>query len=97
MDKVFIEHFYHMTAMDENLNWVELTHLLSLFSLNLRAFLYIYIKVLNSLSSINVTLEKSNASPLCILCMLMDKIIPHLTLTLVHTLYEESNPWEYPP
>ena len=39
------------------------------------------------------TLEKNNASPLCILCTLMPQIIPLLTLTLVHTWYEESNPW----
>ena len=61
MDKVVIEHFYHMTTMDENMNWMELTHLLSKKILNLRALLYIYIHT-----------RENNASPLCILCMLMD-------------------------
>ena len=36
------------------------------------------------------TLEKNNIYPLCILCMLMSRIIPLLTLTLIHTWYEES-------
>ena len=39
-------------------------------------------------------LEKFNTSPLCILCTLMPQIITLLTLTLVHTWYEESNPKE---
>ena len=38
------------------------------------------------------TLEKSNTSPLCILCMLMPQIIPLLTLMLVHMWYEEFAP-----
>ena len=38
------------------------------------------------------TLEKNNASPLCILCTLMPQVIPLFTLTLVCTWYEESNP-----
>ena len=38
------------------------------------------------------TLEKTNTSPLCILCPLMPQIIPLRTLKLVHTWYEESNP-----
>ena len=28
MDKVVIEDYYHMTIMDENMNWVKLTYLL---------------------------------------------------------------------
>ena len=38
------------------------------------------------------TLEKNDASPSCILCILMPQIIPLLTLTLVCMWYEESNP-----
>ena len=34
MDKVVIEGYYQMTTMDENVNWMKLTHLLSTFSLN---------------------------------------------------------------
>ena len=37
MDKVVIEDYYRVTIMDENMNWMKLTHLLSLFSLNPRA------------------------------------------------------------
>ena len=37
MDKVVIEDYYHMTTMDVNVNWMELTYLLSKFSLNPRA------------------------------------------------------------
>ena len=29
MDKVVIKDYYHMTTMDENVNWMELTHMLS--------------------------------------------------------------------
>ena len=36
MKKVGIENYYHATIMDENVNWMELAHLLSNFSLNLR-------------------------------------------------------------
>ena len=31
MDKVVIEDYYHMTTMDENMNWMELTHSLPIF------------------------------------------------------------------
>ena len=37
MDKVVLKDYYHMTTMDENVNWLKLTHLLSIFSLNLKA------------------------------------------------------------
>ncbi len=37
MDKVVIEDYYHMTTMDENVNWMKLAHLLSIFILNPRA------------------------------------------------------------
>ena len=42
---IFIEDYYRMTTMDENVNLMELTHLTSIveFSLNLRPLLYIYI------------------------------------------------------
>ena len=32
MDKVVIEDYYHLTTMDENMNWIELTNLLCQFS-----------------------------------------------------------------
>ena len=35
--KAVIENYYHMTTMDESMNWMEVTHLLSIFSLNPRA------------------------------------------------------------
>ena len=35
-------------------------------------------------------LEKNNASPLCIVCMLMPQTITLPTLMLVHICYEES-------
>ena len=31
MDKVVVEDYYHMTIMDENVNWMELAHLFSIF------------------------------------------------------------------
>ena len=35
-DLVAIEDYDHMTIMDENMKWMKLTHLLSVFPLNLR-------------------------------------------------------------
>ena len=51
MDMIVIEDYYHMTTMDENVNWMNLAHLLSMFSLNMRPFFYICLSfnVLNSL------------------------------------------------
>ena len=41
---VVIEDYYHMTTIDENMNWMKITHLFSNNSLNLRApFIYIYL------------------------------------------------------
>jgi hypothetical protein len=37
MHKGVIADYYHMTTMDENINWMKLTHLLLIISLNLRA------------------------------------------------------------
>ena len=37
MNKVFIEDYYHMTKIDENVNWIKPMHLLSIVSLNLEA------------------------------------------------------------
>ena len=53
MNKVVIEDFYNMTTIDENMNWMKLTHVLSKKSLNLMApLLYIYLcfKIINNLS-----------------------------------------------
>jgi hypothetical protein len=42
MDTIVIEDYYHMTTMNDNINWMKLTHLLSIFSLTLRVpLLYI--------------------------------------------------------
>ena len=38
MDRVIIEDYYHVTLVDENLNWMKLTHPLSRLSLNLAQF-----------------------------------------------------------
>ena len=37
MDKVIIEDYYHMTTMNEDMNWMEQTHPLSNVSLSIRA------------------------------------------------------------
>ena len=42
MDKVVIEDYYHMTVLNKNANWMELSHLLSILSLNPRAPSYTY-------------------------------------------------------
>ena len=90
---VVITDYYHMTTVDENVNWMKITHILSTFTLNLRGpfctstftskFLIIFL---------NAHLEKNNASPLCVLCKLMPQFTPLLTLTLVHMWYKNSPP-----
>ena len=40
MDKVVIGDYYHMTTMDENVNWITLTHLLSNCALDLRVLFF---------------------------------------------------------
>ena len=52
MDKVVIEHYYHMTTINENVHWIRLPHVLSRFSSKLQGpFLQIYLcfKILNKL------------------------------------------------
>lgn len=42
MNKVVVEDYYHMTIVNENMNWMKSTHLLSSISLNLKApFVYL--------------------------------------------------------
>ena len=43
MDKVVIEDYYYTTTMNENVDWMKLTNLLSCFSLSLGPILYIYV------------------------------------------------------
>ena len=51
MGMVVIEDYYHMTILDENIN--QMKHVLSKFSLSLRAlwllYIYLYFRILNSL------------------------------------------------
>ena len=52
MNNVVIKDYYHMTIIDENVNWKKLTYLLSFFALNPRGpYLYICLcfNILNSL------------------------------------------------
>ena len=80
-----------MTTMDENMNWMKLTHLLSNFSLNLRApFCTSTFTPRLIIAFSTYTLEKNNTSPLSILCTLVPPTIVLLTLMLVCTWYGES-------
>ena len=86
-----------MATKGEIINWMILTHLLSIFPLTLmKPFLYIYLyfKIHNNLFQ-TYTLEKNNTSPLRILCMLMRQLMSLSTRTLVCTWYEESTMWDY--
>ena len=84
---VIVDH-YPMTTMNENINWMKLTHLLSNFCLTLRPPLYIYMnfKFLNTI--FKCTHYKKNLD----LSLTYTRYL--LTLTLVHAWYEESTPWE---
>jgi hypothetical protein len=77
---VDIEDYDHMQMMDENVKWMKLTHLLSYFSLNLKA------------PFCTSTFTSKQYLDRCILCVPMPQMIPLLTLTLVHIWYEESTP-----
>jgi hypothetical protein len=69
-----IEGYSHLTTMDENVDWMKLTYLLSFFSLNLRASCCTYPftwKFLTTLMNVhNIIFFCLKNSPLCILCML---------------------------
>lgn len=54
-------------------------------------YIYLYLRRINSL--IGCIHWREIPSPLCILCTLMPQRMPPLTLVLVQTCYEESNPW----
>jgi hypothetical protein len=89
MNKVVIEDFYHMTTMDENMNWMKLTHSLSKKlskPYGPLLYIYLYFKILNRLSKYIYNRKEKMTSPLCILCMLMPQIITLSTITLVHKL-----------
>ena len=88
-----IENYYHMITMNDNVNWMKLTYLLLIFSLNHMApfctsnFTSIFIIAFS-----NIHITENNTSPLCTLCTLVSQIISLLTLMLVCTWYEESTP-----
>jgi hypothetical protein len=94
MDKVVIKNYYHMTTIDENVYWMKLTYLLSIFCSNLQGlllYIYLYFTILNNFLKM-YTLEKNDASPLCILFTLTPHKLPLPTLTLIYTWYEKSIP-----
>ena len=49
MDKVVIENYYHMTIMDENVNYMELANLSSNYSITLGPPIYLYFHILDNL------------------------------------------------
>ena len=74
--------------------WMKLTHLLPIYSLNLK-FLFCtstFTLIKNNCLFKCTHNRKYNTFRICILCMLMLQIIPLLTLTLVRTWHEESTP-----
>lgn len=85
-----------MTIIEEKVTWMELTHPLSVFTSKLSGpflWIYVYFKIPNSLSKCPHTRENQYLSHMyTIVCTLMPWIIPLITLTLIRTQYEESNP-----
>ena len=68
-----------MTTMDENVNWMKLTHSLSCFSLNFRAPFCKSTLISNFLLALfDVDTRENNTSLLCIQCTLMPQMIPFL-------------------
>ena len=84
---VVIKDYDHMTTMIETN-----TSIVKKNPLNLRAPFCTSTFTSNNLSRCTHQKKKEKKSPLCILYMLMPQILPLLTLTLVHTWYEESTP-----
>ena len=88
---VVIEDYYPWTILDENMCWMKLTRLLVGFPQNLRApFCESTFTEKFLMALLYVPPKKNNTFPLCILCTKIKKTL--LTLTLVHTWYEESSP-----
>ena len=91
LDRVVIRDYYHMTTMDENMNWMKPTHLLAISSLNLRRpLLYMYFFFSKFLIAVSNIHTRENNMPLIILCMVMPPKIPLSTLMLVRIWFEES-------
>ena len=88
---VVIEDYYHMPTMDKNVTWMKLTHISSIFSLNIRAAFCTSTYTIDFLIAIlDVHTQENNTSSLCILCTLMPRITSLLKPTLVYTFYEQS-------
>lgn len=70
-------------------NWIKLTHLLSYFSLNLRAPLWYICLYSRNLGSVFIYKYNILFPPIppCMLCTLMSQILSLLTHTLVHMWY----------
>lgn len=85
-----------MKSMNGNTVWKKPTHMLSYWSLNLRAFFCTttFTPKFSLIHTLIVYTRENNTSPLCISCTLVLQIIPLSTLTFIGTQYEESTPWE---
>ena len=85
MGMIVIENYYPTTTMHENMDWMKLTHLESIFfDINLMApLLHIYLYFKTSKMLIKCTHQRTKSSLLCKLRTLKPQIIPLLTLTLV--------------
>ena len=86
MDMIVIEDNYHMTRMNENMNWMKLKHLVKFIMRSCKPqgallYIYLYCRFLNSLPSCT---HYRKVIPL----PYNQILIPLLTLTLVHTWYE---------
>ena len=93
-----IEDYDHMNTTDKNMEWMQLTDILSIFYLNLSGPFCTSTctsSKLNNLSDVHTRGKKKKThthytSPLCILCTLTPRIVPLLALMLVRAPYEES-------
>ena len=85
MNKVVIGHYYHVTIMDENENWMKLAHLLSILSLNLEAPFYASTFTSRFLKAFLNVHTREN-----LYLSLMRQIIPLLSLTLVCTCIDHQ-------
>ena len=81
-----------MKIMDDDINWMKLTHMLSVFfllHLSPSPLLYIYLYFKKIIALLDLHTKENDASPLYTLCTLMPQKIPLSTLMVVRMCFEQ--------
>ena len=101
---ILIKNYYHMTSMDENVNWMKQTHLLSKKNLWTLRSHFVRLPLLINFEHPYwlYTIEKINTPPWRILCKLMPQLLPfsytHISSNVVWRVYpleEDMRSWTH--